>query len=66
MTDLLKRNVTKVTNLDIQTPIDTNTAVSNLGGNYSLYGNLLSHFEEQSLIPLLEKLKHYVNIKDYD
>jgi hypothetical protein len=46
----------KVLDLDISTPIDTNSGIKNVGGNIQVFETLLDQFEHSSLLMLLDKL----------
>lgn len=55
----------KVEDLDINKVIDSEKAISNLGGE-QLYKLMLPQAEGTSLIGILEKLAHEINVRDWD
>ena len=55
----------KVENLDISYPIDIDFAVKSLNSE-KLYYLLLPKYEDQSLLPYLEKLAQQLILKDWD
>ncbi len=60
-----KPSLVKVEDLDINKIIDSEKAISNLGGE-QLYKLMLPQAEGTSLIGILEKLAYDINVKDWD
>lgn len=55
----------RVINLSTKFPIDTSSAISALGGEASIYYNMLGKFEPMSLLVTLEELADAMNEQDF-
>jgi len=56
----------KAQDLDVSSPIDLNTPVKSLGGNYQLFYMMLSRLEVMSLTSNMQQIAKAVSDRDWD